>query len=133
MLQALGKVALSIRVHHPNVVPVLGVAECPKTKDLLLVSMDNILYGRPSQSNHGNGCAVYVPDAALPDTEGHKFLCHFVLQQCCCPMQPEHPHMALLSAQVPFRFVWRYLQDTPKSRWSTCFDVQPTPLTSKCY
>ncbi|KAL3157894.1 hypothetical protein ABBQ32_012304 [Trebouxia sp. C0010 RCD-2024] len=36
--KALVKVALSTRVHHPNVVPVLGVAECPETKDLLLVS-----------------------------------------------------------------------------------------------
>lgn len=38
MLQTLVKVAISTRVHHPNIVPVLGVAECPKTKDLLLVS-----------------------------------------------------------------------------------------------
>lgn len=50
LLQALVKVALSTRVHHPNVVPVLGVAECPETKDLLLVSMDNILQGQPLQS-----------------------------------------------------------------------------------
>ena len=41
MLQALVKVALSTKVHHPNIVPVLGVAECPKTKELLLVRMTN--------------------------------------------------------------------------------------------
>ena len=43
LLQALAKVALSTRVHHPNIVPVLGVAECPKTKDLLLVSISTML------------------------------------------------------------------------------------------
>lgn len=36
-LQALVKVALCRRVHHPNIVPVLGVSEHPTTKDMLLV------------------------------------------------------------------------------------------------
>lgn len=42
MLQALVQVALSSKVHHPNIVPVLGVAEYPSTQELLLVRTDTI-------------------------------------------------------------------------------------------
>ena len=50
MLQALVKVALSSRVHHPNIVPVLGVAEYPSTKELLLVRMGTANLPRQSFS-----------------------------------------------------------------------------------
>ena len=43
-LQALVKVALSRRMHHPNIVPVLGVAEHPTTKDMLLVRTDTLFF-----------------------------------------------------------------------------------------
>ena len=45
-LQALVKVALCRRVLHPNIVPVLGVAEYPTTKEMLLVRMRLLFHTR---------------------------------------------------------------------------------------
>lgn len=60
MLQALVQVALSSRVHHPNIVPVLGVAEYPSTQDLLLVSTESStirIVSHASCSKHTDGAA----------------------------------------------------------------------------
>ena len=52
VLQALVKVALCRRMLHPNIVPVLGVAEYPTTKDMLLVRMGLLFDTRHSFPLH---------------------------------------------------------------------------------